>query len=202
MLQPPQWILGNTPLPRKVMLVGTIDEILAFNERFVEKKLYEQFETDKYPDKKLAIVSCMDTRLTELLPAALGLKNGDAKIIKNAGGVISHPFGSVIRSILVSIFELGVENIMVIGHTGCGAQHMNAKEMIEHMVKAGISKDHIAMMNYCGIDFDKWLAGFGDGEESVRKTVDTIVNHPLVPDFVGVRGFIIDSKTGKLAEVK
>ena len=70
-----------------------VEEILAFNEQFVEKKGYEKFITNKYPDKKLAILSCMDTRLTELLPAALGLKNGDAKIIKNAGAVISHPFG-------------------------------------------------------------------------------------------------------------
>lgn len=101
--------------------MSTIDDILAFNEQFVEEKRYEQYETDKYPDKKLAIVSCMDTRLTELLPAALGLKNGDAKIIKNAGGVISHPFGSVIRSLLVAVFELGVETIMVVGHTNCGA---------------------------------------------------------------------------------
>lgn len=78
--------------------MNTIEEVLAFNKTFVEEKRYEQFETDKYPEKKLAVLSCMDTRLTELLPAALGLKNGDAKIIKNAGGVIAHPFGSVIRS--------------------------------------------------------------------------------------------------------
>ena len=88
--------------------MSTIDDILAFNKKFVEEESYKRYETDKYPDKKLAIVSCMDTRLTELLPAALGLKNGDAKIIKNAGGVISHPFGSVIRSLLVAIYELGV----------------------------------------------------------------------------------------------
>lgn len=182
--------------------MSTIDDILTFNEQFVEEKRYEQYETDKYPDKKLAIVSCMDTRLTELLPAALGLKNGDAKIIKNAGGVISHPFGSVIRSLLVAVFELGVETIMVVGHTNCGAQHMNAKEMIDHMLAAGVSMDHIAMMDYCGIDFKTWLAGFGDGEESVRETVKTIVHHPLIPSSVSVRGFIIDSKTGKLTEVE
>lgn len=64
--------------------MSTIDEILAHNKTFVEEKGYLKYSTDKYPDKKLAIVSCMDTRLTELLPAALGLKNGDAKIIKNA----------------------------------------------------------------------------------------------------------------------
>ncbi len=85
-----------------------VEEIIAFNKQFVESKGYEKYITNKYPDKKLAILSCMDTRLTELLPAALGLRNGDAKIIKNAGAVISHPFGSVIRSLLVAIYELGV----------------------------------------------------------------------------------------------
>lgn len=63
-----------------------IDELLKFNREFVKSKGYERFITNKYPDKKIAIVSCMDTRLTELLPAALGIKNGDVKIIKNAGG--------------------------------------------------------------------------------------------------------------------
>ena len=122
--------------------MSTIDEILAHNKTFVEEKGYLKYSTDKYPDKKLAIVSCMDTRLTELLPAALGLKNGDAKIIKNAGGVISHPFGSVIRSLLVAVFELGVKTIMVVGHSNCGAQHMNSDDMICHMLNAGISQDH------------------------------------------------------------
>lgn len=64
-------------------------------------------------------MTCMDTRLVELLPAALGLKNGDVKIIKNAGAVISNPFGSAVLSLLIAIFELGVEEIMVIGHTDC-----------------------------------------------------------------------------------
>lgn len=79
---------------------------------------------------------------------------------------------------------------------------MNAKEMINHMLDAGVSSDHIAMMDYCGIDFETWLAGFGDGEESVRNTVETIAHHPLIPDSITVRGFIIDSKTGKLTEVE
>ena len=66
-----------------------IDEILKYNKEFVEEKKYEQYKTSKYPDKKIAIITCMDTRLTELLPAALGIRNGDVKIIKNAGGVVS-----------------------------------------------------------------------------------------------------------------
>ena len=65
-----------------------IDQIIDYNKDFVAQKSYEKYLTDKYPDKKLAVLSCMDTRLTELLPAALGLKNGDAKIIKNAGGLV------------------------------------------------------------------------------------------------------------------
>ncbi len=74
-----------------------IDEILKYNKEFVEEKKYEQYKTSKYPDKKIAIITCMDTRLTELLPAALGIRNGDVKIIKNAGGVVSHAFGSVVQ---------------------------------------------------------------------------------------------------------
>ena len=84
-----------------------IDQILAYNKEFVANKGYEQYVTDKYPDKKLAVLSCMDTRLTELLPAALGLRNGDAKIIKNAGGLVISAFDSAMRSLIVAIYELG-----------------------------------------------------------------------------------------------
>ena len=82
-----------------------IEEILEYNRKFVEEKAYEPYVTSKYPDKKIAILTCMDTRLTSLLPAALGLKNGDVKMIKNAGGVITDPYGSVVRSLLVGILE-------------------------------------------------------------------------------------------------
>ncbi|MBR1993129.1 MAG: hypothetical protein IJ988_02290 [Firmicutes bacterium] len=92
-----------------------INDIIKYNRVFVSKQGYKDYVTSKYPDKKIAVISCMDTRLTELLPAALGAKNGDIKIIKNAGGVISNPFGSVVRSILIAIFELGVDTILVIG---------------------------------------------------------------------------------------
>ena len=123
-----------------------LEEILEFNKKFVENRGYEKYITNKYPDKKIAILSCMDTRLTELLPAALGIHNGDVKIIKNAGAVISHPFGSVIRSLLVAIIELGVEEVMVIAHSDCGACHMNSDEMIAHMKKRGIKSETIDMI--------------------------------------------------------
>ena len=91
-----------------------IDQMLEYNKQFVASHSYEKYKTSKFPDKKIAIVTCMDTRLVELLPAALGIKNGDVKIIKNAGGTITHPFDSTVRSLLVAIYELGVEEVMII----------------------------------------------------------------------------------------
>ena len=178
-----------------------IDEILKYNENFVVNKEYESYITTKYPDKKIAIVSCMDTRLTALLLPALGLRNGDVKLIKNAGGLITTPFDSAVRSILVGIYELGVENIMIIGHTDCGAQHLNAEKMIQKMLDRGISQDHIDMMKYCGIDFPTWLSGFVSNKEAVHESVSLVRNHPLMPRDINVRGFIINSTTGKLTEV-
>ena len=146
-----------------------IDELLKYNEKFVESGEYKNFQTSKYPDKKIAILTCMDTRLVELIPAALGIKNGDVKMIKNAGGMVTNPFGSVVRSLLIGIVELGVEEVMVIGHTDCGVAGINAKMMIEHLLKRGVSQDHIDMMRYCGVDFEKWLSGFDTVESSVEE---------------------------------
>ena len=96
-----------------------IDQIIEYNKKFVAEKGYEKYVTDKYPDKKLAVLSCMDTRLSVLLQEALGLKNGDAKIIKNAGAVIPSPWDSAMRSLIVAVYELGVEEIMVVAHSNC-----------------------------------------------------------------------------------
>ena len=178
-----------------------IDDILEYNRRFVESKGYEPYMTTKYPDKKVAIVACMDTRLTELLLAALGMRNGDAKIIKNAGGVIHDPFSTEVRSLLVGIYELGVEDIMVIGHTDCGAQHINSPDMIDAMRGRGITDEAIAMCRYFDVDFDRWLCGFDSVEESVRASVDILEKHPLIPDDIRIWGFVIDSHTGELTKV-
>lgn len=175
-----------------------IDEILSFNRRFVADKEYEKYLTSKYPDKKIAIVTCMDTRLVELLPAALGLRNGDVKIIKNAGGVITNPFDSTMRSLLVAVYELGVEEIMVVGHTGCGVQGMNAEEMLHFMKERGIPESNISLMRHCGIDLDSWLHGFDEVNEAVAETVDLIRNHPLMARDIRVAGYVIDSATGEL----
>ena len=178
-----------------------IDDILEFNRRFVREKGYEPYITTKYPDRKLAVVTCMDTRLTELLIAAMGLRTGDAKIIKNAGGVISSPFSTEVRSLLVGIYELGVEDVMVVGHTDCGAQHISGPDMVEAMRSRGIPERSIEACRYFDVDFDKWLCGFDSVEESVRRSVAVLRNHPLIPEDVRISGFIIDSVTGELTEV-
>ncbi|MCM1066341.1 MAG: carbonic anhydrase [Muribaculaceae bacterium] len=178
-----------------------IDEMLNHNRDFVASRAYERFTTSKYPDKRIAIVTCMDTRLVELLPAALGIRNGDVKIIKNAGGTITNPFDSAMRSILVAVYELGVNEVMVIGHTGCGVQGMNAAEMLELMRSRGIDEEHISLMRHCGIDLDSWLHGFDDTDAAVAETVDLIRNHPLMAADVRVAGYIMDSSTGELRKL-
>ena len=172
-----------------------IDEILKYNKEFVEEKKYEQYKTSKYPDKKIAIITCMDTRLTELLPAALGIRNGDVKIIKNA-------FGSVVRSVLVGIFELGIEEVMVIGHTDCGVQHINSDMMIKHMMDRGVDEEKIELIRHCGIDFDTWLEGFDCVESSVKDSVEMLRKHPLIPKDVKISGYVMDSVTGELHVVE
>ena len=178
-----------------------IDQIIAYNKTFVAQKGYEKYLTDKYPDKRLAVLSCMDTRLTELLPAALGLRNGDAKIIKNAGGLVISPFDSAMRSLIVAIYELGVDEIMVVAHSHCGACHMSYDHFHHLMLERGITDHTLDTICRCGIDLDQWLEGFKDTPQSVWHTVKTIKTHPLVPADVVVRGFIIDSTTGQLEEV-
>ena len=179
-----------------------IDEVMEYNKHFVEQQDYLKYRTlTKYPNKKLAVLSCMDTRLTELLPAALGLKNGDAKIIKNAGAVISHPYGSVVRSLLIAILELGVTEIMVVGHRDCGVAHIDVDNLIVKMKDRGVSEEKIDIMKYSGIDFDSWLGGFEDVETSVAETVTLLKKHPLIPKDIDIRGFVINIETGELKSI-
>ena len=178
-----------------------IKDIIEHNRDFVKNGEYKKYSTSKYPNYKMAILSCMDTRLTQLLPAALGIKNGDAVIIKNAGGLISHPFGSVIRSLIIAVYELGVEEILVIGHTDCGVQNMDSQKLLDMMVERGVEKEQIEMINYCDVDIKSMLHGFDDVNQSVKETSEMLINHPLLPKNIKVYGFIINSVTGELTEL-
>ncbi|MGO5426658.1 beta-class carbonic anhydrase [Fusobacterium mortiferum] len=177
---------------------NNLEEILKFNEEFVEKKEYEKYNTTKYPDKKIAILSCMDTRLTELLPKALDLKNGDAKIIKNAGGTVIHPFGSAMRSLLICVYEFDIKEIFIIGHYDCGVSSMDTDKMIKKMIEKGIDVQTLDTLSRAGIKVKKWLHGFDCVEESVRESVTKVKNHPLMPSNVAIHGLIMDPLTGRL----
>ena len=177
---------------------NNLEEILKYNREFVESKEYEKYNTTKYPDKKIAILSCMDTRLTELLPKALDLKNGDAKIIKNAGGTVIHPFGSAMRSLLICIYEFDIEEIFIIGHYDCGVSSMNTDKMIKKMIEKGIDVQTLDTLSRAGIKVKKWLHGFDCVEESVRESVAKVKNHPLMPNNIAIHGLIMDPVTGRL----
>lgn len=178
-----------------------IEEILKYNDVFVSSGSYKSFATNKYPRKKLAILTCMDTRLVELLPAALGIHNGDVKLIKNAGGAILDLFDSTIRSLLIAILEFGVEEIMVIGHTDCGAAVISSEAITTHLLNRGIARNTIRKLKEDGLDFDAWFQGLKSTERSVRKSVSLLKNHPLMPSNVVIQGFVMDISCGRLDPV-
>lgn len=178
--------------------MSKLDDILEFNKVFVDDKEYTKYTASKNPSKKILILSCMDTRLTDLLPKALNLKNGDAKIVKNAGASIMHPFGSIMRSIIVGIYEFDIEEIFVIGHYGCGMCNLNVDDLLEEIIKRGIPKESMGILSNSGIDVRKWLYGFGSVEDSINDSVNIIKNHPLMSKDVSVHGLAIDPETGKL----
>lgn len=175
-----------------------LNEILKFNDSFVEHKMYEPYITTKYPDKRIVILSCMDTRLVELLPKAMNLRNGDVKIVKSAGALVAHPFGSIMRSLLVAVYALQADEVYVIGHYDCGMSSVDPIALIEEMKARGISEETLNTVNYSGVDLKGWLRGFGDVATSVTKSCDVIRNHPLMVPSVPVHGLIIDPSSGKL----
>ena len=175
-----------------------LTEMLQFNQKFVEDHEYEKYETTKFPNKKMVILTCMDTRLLELLPKALNLGNGDAKIIKDAGALVSHPFGSVMRSILIAVYQLKAQEVLVVAHYDCGMSGLKAEPVIESMKDRGITDDTLNTLTYSGIDIKQWLHGFENVSDSVEHSVNIIKNHPLMPKEVPVHGLVIDPKTGKL----
>ena len=181
-----------------VTYMTSLQDILKFNEQFVSEKQYESYITTKYPDKKIVILTCMDTRLVELLPKALNLRNGDVKVVKSAGAIVNHPFGGIMRSLLVAVYELQADEIYVIGHYDCGMSAVDPNLMIEHMLERGIKQETLDVINFAGMDLKEWLRGFGDVKTSVLKSVDLIRRHPLVPVGVPVHGLVIDPGTGKL----
>ena len=175
-----------------------LPSILSFNRQFVASKAYESFRTDRFPFKKMVVVTCMDTRLTELLPKAMNLRNGDAKIIKVAGAIVAAPFGSVMRSILVAIYSLGAEEIYVVGHHDCGMTGMGHHAILEKARAAGIPQSTFDTLSAAGIDLASWLTGFASPAAGVEASVALIRRHPLLPPHIRVHGLLMSPDTGQL----
>ena len=104
--------------------------------------------------------------------------------------------------VLGGIFELGIEEVMVIGHTDCGVQHINSDMMIKHMMDRGVDEEKIELIRHCGIDFDTWLEGFDCVESSVKDSVEMLRKHPLIPKDVKISGYVMGSVTGELHVVE
>ena len=178
--------------------MSLLSEMLEQNRSFVAQKSYVPFLTDQFPNKKLAVLTCMDTRLVELLPKAMNFANGDVKLIKNAGAIVTHPFGSVMRSLLVAVYELGVEEIAVVGHYGCGMTGLSCARVLDKAKARGVSDEMLDTIARSGVDLHQWLCGFERVEDGVRQSVATIKNHPLLPQDVPVHGMLICPETGRL----
>jgi carbonic anhydrase len=166
-----------------------LDEIVLNNKEFVEKN--ETVKLSHLPQKKLAIVTCMDTRLVGFLEPALGIERGDAKVIKNAGNNVID--SDVIRSVAAAIFALGVEEVMLIGHKDCGMANSDSKKLEITMKDRGIDPKEIDR-----VDLKEWIGAIEDEESNVLNGVEKIKKSPLIPDDVPIHGLIIDPNDGSL----
>lgn len=176
-----------------------LDEIMQKNAQFVEhlpySYLHRNDDVSKYPEKALAIYTCMDTRLVEFLEPAMGITRGQAKIIKAAGNMVTGPFDEVIRSLMVAVYELGVKEIAVVGHEDCGMAHSTSASLKEKMLDRGVSPEAISSIEK---EFESWVDAFSHPYDNVKNAVAAIRNNPLLPDDVPVHGLIFCPKSGKI----
>lgn len=174
-------------------------QILRANEAFVSQQEYKGYQSGKFPEKRMVIVTCMDTRLIELLEKAMDIHQGEVKIIKVAGAQVHHPFGSAMHSILIAVHMLKADEVLVVAHHDCGMQKVDKDTFVQHMLERGISPQTIRMMENAGVDLDRWLEKFDNVYDSVRRTVSVIKHHPFLFEArIPVHGLVIDPGTGKL----
>jgi carbonic anhydrase len=165
--------------------VSVIDETLKANQTYAEA--FELGRLPAPPARRLAVVACMDARIT--VEQALGLKTGDAHIIRNAGGIVTE---DALRSLIISHHLLGTQEFMVINHTDCGMLTFKDEEL-RAKLRATTGVLPIAPARFYA---------FGDLDENVRDQVARIQAHPWLPKGIPVRGFVYDVRTGRLREVK
>ena len=158
------------------------DACLARNARYAEQ--FDKADLPAPPASKAAIVACMDARIDT--GRVLGIEEGDAHVIRNAGGVVTE---DVLRSLVISQRLLGTEEILLIHHTDCGMATFRDDD-----VKAAIEAD-------TGMRPPFALEAFPDAEDDVRQSIRRVQACPFIPVRDKVRGFVYDVKTGRLNEV-
>jgi carbonic anhydrase len=163
--------------------MSVIDEVLQANEIYA--RTHELRRLTPRPERKLAILTCMDTRLAI---RTLGLRTGDAHIIRNAGGMVTD---DSLRSLLVSHYLLGTEEFMIINHTDCGLMRTTEEELRNLIqTRAGATATVPALFH-----------AFKDVDENVRHQLQKLRAHPWIPREVTTRGFVYDVSTGLLREI-
>ena len=162
--------------------MSAIDDVLANNTRYAEK--FDKGDLPVPPALRLAVVACMDARLDT--QSLLGIGEGDAHVIRNAGGVVTD---DAIRSLMISQRLLGTTSIMLIHHTDCGMLTFRDDDV----------KD--AIMADTGLRPAFALEAFADLEGDVRQSMARIQASPFIPNKDDVRGFVYDCATGKLNEI-
>jgi carbonic anhydrase len=162
--------------------MALLDEVRAANDAYVEG--FTKGDLPMPPGRKFAVVACMDARLD---PAkALGLEEGDAHVIRNAGGRAA----DALRSLVISQRLLGTQEVLVVHHTDCGML------TFDNPTLRGIVQEQL------GVDVsDTDFLPFSDVEQSVRDDVEIIRSSPLIPNDTPVTGFVYDVKTGQIHEV-
>ncbi|MBR3456554.1 MAG: carbonic anhydrase [Selenomonadaceae bacterium] len=179
--------------------MSILSDILETNAAFCKNPPVDYTQEDqkksKLPQKQLAIITCMDTRLVNFLEPALGIGRGEAKVIKTAGNGITGVFDGTIRSLMVCIYELGVKEIVVIGHHKCGMAKTTSESLTQAMLERGIAKEAIHMVSK---ELREWADEFHHPEQNVTDTVEQIRLNPLIPKDVPVHGLIFHPRTGKL----
>ena len=162
--------------------MSATNDFIAANERYASE--FAKGDRPLPPAKKVAVVACMDARIET--GRLLGLEEGDAHVIRNAGGVVTD---DVIRSLAISQRLLGTEEIVLIHHTDCGMLTFTDDE-----VKAQIEEDTGLRPNFA-------LEAFANLEDDIRQSIRRIEASPFVPNKENVRGFIYDVGNGRLNEV-
>ncbi len=161
-----------------------IDEVLQANEIYA--RTHELRALTPRPERKLAILTCMDTRLSI---RTLGLKTGDAHIIRNAGGIVTD---DSLRSLIVSHHLLGTEEFMVINHTDCGLMQTSEQDL----------RTRIQNRTGTAAVSPAFFYAFQNIDENVRHQLQKLRTHPWIPASVTIRGFVYDVATGRLREIK